>query len=209
MLMTEDWCCAASALFHTGLRIWDWWVLQLTRFCSWSLQTAESYLFYSTPEGLYSANRDSLGFDQLWRQQFLCKLFVCWEKCKEMHLWCQELLSPLQAASSSLLPEVRFLQLGTSPAQVVPLHRADITSCLNSSHLLRVTGRLSRQHSSTSRIVGSLCPTFCGGTYCISNACMCLLSLWIYQTLAYKKYCVLRKDTGAKKGPRGPMRVLW
>lgn len=69
-------------------------------------------------------------------------------------------------------------------------------------------GRLSRQELSISRIVVSLCPAFCWGIYCTINACMCFFSLWTGLRLAYKKYCVLRKDTGAKKGPRGPMKVL-
>lgn len=54
-------------------------------------------------------------------------------------------------------------------------HRADVASCINSSHLLRVTGRLSRQRASTSRIVGSLHPAFCGGIYC-TNICTFFLS---------------------------------
>lgn len=36
---------------------------------------------------------------------------------------------------------------------------------------------------------------------------MCLLSLTTYKKLASKKYSALRKDTGAKKGARGPVRV--
>lgn len=45
--------------------------------------------------------------------------------------------------------------------------------------------------------------TFHGGINRTNKAALCLLSLLIHQTLAYKKYCALRKAMRAKKGLRG------
>lgn len=92
----------------------------------------------------------------------------------------------------------------TCPAQAVPLVPQGWYYI--SFHLFRVTGS-SRQHLSTSRVVGSIYALFYGEINCTNKACMFFLSLWTHRALGHKKYCVLRKYTGATKGPRGPTSV--
>lgn len=107
--------------------------------------------------------------------------------------------------SSSLLTEISFLHPKTCPVQVVPLVPQGWYYI--SFLLFRVTGS-SKQHSSTSRVVGYLGALFYGGINRTNKACMFFLSQWTHQTLGHKKYCVLRKYAGATKGPKGPTRLI-
>lgn len=148
----------------------------------------------STSQGVHSKHRDLLGFalrgfyENCYYVGKNARKYICYVKSTSPTL--ARLPARDQVSSSGKFPSTGC----SSGATVLVLHLV-LT-------LLACSGQWGDSVGSNCPSAELWCPYALLSAEEWINTCMCSSSLWTHLTLAHKKYCASRKDTGAKEGPK-------